>query len=129
MLALSDIQRRLRTNHLAQQFSAHQGTSSVDKSQMTARKQTPAALGGSAARTGGSIVEIRAPRPDRGLVLQDQKQLVTLLAVDVIEAVVTKPGTHHRVVATADRGVALRRLHGLSATNLQRAADSEAIRP
>jgi hypothetical protein len=53
-LALSDIQRRLRTNHLAQQFSAHQGASSVDESQMTARKQTPAALGGSAARTGGS---------------------------------------------------------------------------
>jgi hypothetical protein len=37
ILALGDIQRRLRTNHLAQQFSAHQGTSSVDKSQMTAR--------------------------------------------------------------------------------------------
>jgi hypothetical protein len=35
-LALGDTQRRLRTNHLAQQFSAHQGTSSVDKSQMTA---------------------------------------------------------------------------------------------
>jgi len=53
-LALSDIQRRLRTNHLAQQFSAHQGTSSVDESQMTAHKQRPAALSGSAARTGGS---------------------------------------------------------------------------
>ena len=33
MRALGDIHRRLRTNHLAQQFSAHQGTSSVDKSQ------------------------------------------------------------------------------------------------
>jgi hypothetical protein len=54
ILALTDIQRRLRTNHLAQQFSAHQGTSSVDESQMTARKQTPAALDGSAARTDGS---------------------------------------------------------------------------
>jgi hypothetical protein len=54
ILALTDIQRRLRTNHLAQQFSAHQGTSSVDESQVTARKQTPAALGGSAARTDGS---------------------------------------------------------------------------
>src|SRR5258705_5859462 len=32
-LSLSDTQRRLRTNHLVQQFSAHQGTSSVDKSQ------------------------------------------------------------------------------------------------
>jgi hypothetical protein len=42
ILALTDIQRRLRTNHLAQQFSAHQGTSSVDESQVTARKQTPA---------------------------------------------------------------------------------------
>jgi Na+-translocating ferredoxin:NAD+ oxidoreductase RnfA subunit len=31
-----EIKRLLRTNHLAQQFSAHQGTSSVDKSQMTA---------------------------------------------------------------------------------------------
>jgi hypothetical protein len=51
---LVDVQRRLRTNHLAQQFSAHQGTSSVDESQMNARKQTPAALGGSALRTGGS---------------------------------------------------------------------------
>jgi hypothetical protein len=50
ILALSDIQRRLRTNLLAQQSSAHQGSSSVDKSPMTARKQTPAALGGSAAR-------------------------------------------------------------------------------
>jgi hypothetical protein len=50
ILALSDIQRRLRTNHLAQQFSALQGTSPVDKWQMTARMQTPAALGGSAAR-------------------------------------------------------------------------------
>ena len=38
-LALGDIQRRLRTNHLAHQFSAHQGTSSVDKSQMTAPNQ------------------------------------------------------------------------------------------
>jgi hypothetical protein len=54
ILALTDIQRRLRTNHLAQQFSAHQATSSADESQMTARKRTPAALGGSAARTGGS---------------------------------------------------------------------------
>ena len=41
-LALSDIQRRLRRNHLAQQFSAYRETSSVDKSQMTACKQTPA---------------------------------------------------------------------------------------
>jgi hypothetical protein len=54
VLALSDIQRRLRRNHFAQQFSAHQETSSVDESQMTARKQAPAAFGGSAARTGGS---------------------------------------------------------------------------
>jgi hypothetical protein len=54
MLALSDIQRRLRTNHLAQQFAVHQGTSSSDKSRMTARKQTPAALDGIAARTGGN---------------------------------------------------------------------------
>jgi hypothetical protein len=46
-LALGDIQRRLRTNHLAQ-FPAHQGTSSVDKSQMTAPNR-----GSSAARTGG----------------------------------------------------------------------------
>jgi hypothetical protein len=64
ILALSDIQRRLRTNHLAQQFSAHQGTSSVDKSQMTARKPTPVALGGSAARTGGSW---RSPQRNQGL--------------------------------------------------------------
>jgi hypothetical protein len=64
ILALSDIQRRLRTNHLAQQFSAHQGTSSIDKSQMTARKQTPAALGGSAARAGGSW---RSPQRTQGL--------------------------------------------------------------
>jgi hypothetical protein len=54
MLALSDIQRRLRTNHLAQQFAVHQGTSSSDKSRMTARKQTPAASDGIAARTGGN---------------------------------------------------------------------------
>jgi hypothetical protein len=54
LAALSDIQRRLRTNHLAQQFSAHQATSSIDESQMNARKQTPAALVGSALRTGGS---------------------------------------------------------------------------
>jgi hypothetical protein len=40
-LALGDTQRRLRTNHLAQQFSAHQGTSSVDKSQGTARSRGP----------------------------------------------------------------------------------------
>lgn len=53
-LARRDMQRPLRTNHLAQQFSAHQATSSVDKSKMTARSQIPAALGGSAARTGGS---------------------------------------------------------------------------
>ena len=44
MLDLGDIHRRLRANHLAQQFSAHQGTSpvsSVDQSEMTApnRKQ------------------------------------------------------------------------------------------
>jgi hypothetical protein len=43
-LALGDIQRRMRTNQLAKQFSAHQWTSSVDKSQMTAANQ-----GGSAA--------------------------------------------------------------------------------
>jgi hypothetical protein len=54
MLALSDIQRRLRTNHLAQRFAVHQGTSSTDKSRMTARKQTPTALGRIAARTGGN---------------------------------------------------------------------------
>jgi hypothetical protein len=64
ILALSDIQRRLRTNLLAQQFSAQQGTSSVDKSQMTARKQTPAVLGGSAARTGGSW---RSPQRNQAL--------------------------------------------------------------
>src|SRR5216684_4223410 len=64
ILALSDIQRRLRTDHLAQQFSAHQGTSSVDKSQMTARKRTPAALDGSAARTGDSW---RSPQRSTGL--------------------------------------------------------------
>jgi hypothetical protein len=63
-LAHSDTQKRLRTNHLAQQFSAHQGTSSVDESQMTARKQTPAAGGGSAARTGGSW---RSPQRNEGL--------------------------------------------------------------
>jgi hypothetical protein len=63
-LALSDIQRRLRTNHLAQRFSSHQGTSSVDESQMTARKQRPAALSGSAARTGGSW---RSPQRNQGL--------------------------------------------------------------
>ena len=45
-LALGDIQRRRQTNHLAQQ--SHQGTSSVDKSQMTAPNR-----GSSAARTGG----------------------------------------------------------------------------
>jgi hypothetical protein len=39
-LALSDIQRRLRTKHAAQQFSAR------DTSSVTARKRTPAALGG-----------------------------------------------------------------------------------
>jgi hypothetical protein len=39
-LALSDIQRRLRMKHLVQQLSVHQGTSSFDKSQLTARKQT-----------------------------------------------------------------------------------------
>jgi hypothetical protein len=50
MLALSDIQRRRRTQHLMQQFSVRQETSSVDESQMTARKQTPV----SAARTSGS---------------------------------------------------------------------------
>jgi len=65
-LALTDIiQRRLRTNHLAQQFSAHQGTLSVDKSQMSARKQAPAALGGSAALTGGNG---RSPQRNRGRV-------------------------------------------------------------
>jgi hypothetical protein len=42
-LALGDIQRRLRTNHLAQQFSAHQGTSSVDKSQMPAPNRSESA--------------------------------------------------------------------------------------
>jgi hypothetical protein len=64
ILALSDIQRRLRTNLLAEQFSVHQETSSVDKSQMTARKQTPAALGGSAALTGGSW---RSPQRNQAL--------------------------------------------------------------
>jgi hypothetical protein len=65
-LALTDIiQRRLRTNHLAQQFSAHQGTLSVDKSQMTARKQAPAALGESAALTGGNG---RSPQRNPGRV-------------------------------------------------------------
>jgi hypothetical protein len=49
ILALTDVHRWLRTNHLAQQFSAHQGTSSVEESQMTAHKQTPAAMGRSAA--------------------------------------------------------------------------------
>jgi hypothetical protein len=38
-LALGDIQRRLRTNHLAQQFSARQETSSVDKSQIIAQNR------------------------------------------------------------------------------------------
>jgi hypothetical protein len=49
---LVDVQRRLRTNHLAQQFSAHRGTSSVDESQMTARKQTPAALAAAQSHAG-----------------------------------------------------------------------------
>jgi hypothetical protein len=57
-LALSDIQRRLQTKLSAQQFSARE-TSSV-----TARKQTPAALGGSAARTGG---DWRRPHRSQGL--------------------------------------------------------------
>jgi hypothetical protein len=47
MRALGDIHRRLRTNYLAQQFSAHQGTSpvssvpvsSVEESEMTARNR------------------------------------------------------------------------------------------
>jgi hypothetical protein len=47
MLALSEIQKRLRTKHSAQQITAR------DASSVTARKRTPAALGGSAARTGG----------------------------------------------------------------------------
>ena len=64
MLALSDIQRRLRMNHLVQQLAVHQGTSSSDKSRMTARKQTLAALGGSAARTGASW---RSPQVTRTL--------------------------------------------------------------
>ena len=53
ILALTDIQRRLRTDHLAQQFSARQATPSFDESQMTARKRTPVALSGSAALPGG----------------------------------------------------------------------------
>jgi hypothetical protein len=53
-LALSEIQRRMRTDHLAQRFSIHQGTSSDDELKMTAHKQTPAALGGGVRRTGGS---------------------------------------------------------------------------
>src|SRR5271169_6825482 len=43
MLDLGDIQRRLRTDHLAQQLSARQGTSpvsSVDESEMTAPNRT-----------------------------------------------------------------------------------------
>jgi len=47
-LALSDMQKRLRAKHSAQQFSVRE-TSSV-----TAHKRTPAALGGSAAQTGGN---------------------------------------------------------------------------
>jgi hypothetical protein len=47
-LALSDIQRRLRTKHSVQQFAPR------DTSSVTVRMRAPAALGGSAARTGGS---------------------------------------------------------------------------
>jgi hypothetical protein len=47
MLALTDIQKRLRTKHSAQQLSAREASS------VTARKRTPAALGGSVAPTGG----------------------------------------------------------------------------
>ena len=53
-LALSDVQSRLRMNRMAEQFSAHQGSSSVDRSQVTARKQAPASMGGSVARTTAS---------------------------------------------------------------------------
>jgi hypothetical protein len=57
-LALSDIQKRLGTKHLAQQISARE-TSSV-----TARNRTPGALGESAARTGGNW---RPPHRNQGL--------------------------------------------------------------
>jgi hypothetical protein len=57
-LALSDMQKRLRAKHSAQQFSVRE-TSSV-----TAHKRTPAALGGSAARTGGNW---RPPHRNQGL--------------------------------------------------------------
>ena len=62
-LALSDIQkRRLRTMHSAQQLPARE-TLSVDRSQMTARKQAPAVLGGSSARLSGSW---RSPQRNQG---------------------------------------------------------------
>ena len=57
-LALSDMQKQLRAKHSAQQFSVRE-TSSV-----TAHKRTPAALGGSAARTGGNW---RPPHRNQGL--------------------------------------------------------------
>lgn len=58
-LALTDMQKRLRAKHSAQQFSVRE-TSSV-----TAHKRTPgAALGGSAARTGGNW---RPPHRNQGL--------------------------------------------------------------
>ena len=47
MLALTDIQKRLRTKHSAQQISAREASS------IAARKRTPAALGGSVAPPGG----------------------------------------------------------------------------
>ena len=49
-LALSEIQTRLRMNRMAQQFPGHQGNSSVDRSQVTVRKQAPASMDGSVAR-------------------------------------------------------------------------------
>jgi hypothetical protein len=57
MLALSDIQKRLRTTHSAQQISTREAPS------VTARSRTPAALG-SAARTGGNW---RPPHRNQGL--------------------------------------------------------------
>ena len=58
MLALSEIQKRLRTKHSAQQISTREASS------VTARNRTPGALGGSAARTGDNW---RPPRRNQGL--------------------------------------------------------------
>jgi hypothetical protein len=57
-LALSDRQKRLRARHSAQQFSVR------EPSCVTAHKRTPAALGGSAVRTGGNW---RTPNRNQGL--------------------------------------------------------------